>query len=239
MPARARQGSISRAEAAAGTERQPPAKRRRLAGGAASPAAAPVKVENKHDQHSESKHQQGLVRLQEQQGQELKQLKQEQQQRASARAQWEQEAAAATAGGSEQGGAGQLSATAGGGAGASANQGTQQQQGQPNNGASTEVRGVKLEPVDQRTREDTPGSVFVGTAVRRKFPGYGWYSGFVRRARSAGASVEYEVEWEDGSRAWIKQGDTQKYAARYAEAAGAGADAGAGGGAGSGARGSF
>jgi hypothetical protein len=41
------------------------------------------------------------------------------------------------------------------------------------------------------------------------------------------------VEWEDGGRAWIKQGDAQKYAARYAQ--GAGANRGAG----SGASGSF
>jgi hypothetical protein len=72
----------------------------------------------------------------------------------------------------------------------------------------------------------------VGTAVRRKFPGYGWYDGTVRRARSAGASVEFEVEWEDGSRAWIKQADAQKYAARYTQGAGVGARAGAGAGAG-------
>jgi hypothetical protein len=39
------------------------------------------------------------------------------------------------------------------------------------------------------------------------------------------------VEWEDGSRAWIKQGDAQKYAARYAQGAGAGAGAGANAGA--------
>jgi hypothetical protein len=51
--------------------------------------------------------------------------------------------------------------------------------------------------------------------------------------------MEYEVEWEDGSRAWIKQADARKYAARYAQGAGAGAGAGAGGGAGSGASGSF
>jgi hypothetical protein len=51
--------------------------------------------------------------------------------------------------------------------------------------------------------------------------------------------VEFEVEWEDGSRAWIKQADAQKYAARYTQGAGAGADAGAGAGAGSGASGSF
>jgi hypothetical protein len=87
---------------------------------------------------------------------------------------------------------------------------------------------MKLEPVDQRAREHTPGGVFVGTAVRRKFPGYGWYDGAVRRARSAGASVEFEVEWEDGGRAWIKQGDAQKYAARYTRGAAAGAGAGAG-----------
>jgi hypothetical protein len=187
-----------------------------------------VKWENKLDQHSESKHQQGLVRLQTQQGQELEQLKQEQHQRASAREQWEQEAAAVTAAGSAQGGAGQLPA-AGGGAGAGANQGAQQQQqGQPNNGSKAAVRGMKLEPVDQGAREDTPGGVLVGTAVRRKFPGYGWYDGVVLRARSAGASVEYEVEWEDGGRAWIKQGDTQKYAARYAQGSGAGAGAGTG-----------
>jgi hypothetical protein len=49
--------------------------------------------------------------------------------------------------------------------------------------------------------------------------------------------MEYEVEWEDCSRAWIKQGDAQKYAARYAQGAGAGA--GAGGGVGSGASGSL
>ena len=55
--------------------------------------------------------------------------------------------------------------------------------------------------LDQGTREETPEGVCVGTAVRRKFPGYGWYDGVVCRARSAGASVEYEVEWEDGSRA--------------------------------------
>jgi hypothetical protein len=85
---------------------------------------------------------------------------------------------------------------------------------------------VKLEPADQGAHEDTPGGVFVGTAVCRKFPGYGWYDGVVRRARSAGASVEFEVEWEDGGRAWIKQGDAQKYAARYAQGAGAGASAG-------------
>jgi hypothetical protein len=36
--------------------------------------------------------------------------------------------------------------------------------------------------------------VTVGTTVRKKFAGYGWYDGVVRRARSAGASVEYEVE---------------------------------------------
>ena len=54
----------------------------------------------------------------------------------------------------------------------------------------------------------------------------------MRRARSAGASVEFQVEWEDGGRAWIKQGDAQKYAARYDQGAGAGAGAGAGGGAG-------
>jgi hypothetical protein len=201
-----------------------------------------VKVENKRDKHSESKHQQGLIQLQKQQGQELEQLKQEQQQRASAREQWEQEAAQATAGGSVQGGVEQLSPSAGGGAGASANQGAQQQQqGQPNNGGHVTLPGVKLEPVDQGTCEDTPSGVFVGTAVRRKFPGYGWYDGAVRRARSAGTSAEFEVEWEDGSRAWIKQGDAQKYAARYAQGTGAGAGAGAGAnrGAGSGARGSF
>ena len=96
---------------------------------------------------------------------------------------------------------------------------------------------MKLEPVDQGAREDTPGGVFVGTAVCRKFPGYGWYDGAVRRARSAGALAEFEVEWEDGSRAWIKQGDAQKYAVRYAQGANAGA--GAGRGAGSGASGSF
>jgi hypothetical protein len=185
-----------------------------------------VKWESTCDQHSESKHQQGLVQLQKQQGLELEQLKQEQQHRASAREQWGQEAAQATAGGSVQGGVGQLSPTAGGGAGAGANQGAQQQQGQPNNGGSAAVPGGKLEPVDQGAREDTPGDVFVGTAVRRKFPGYGWYDGAVRRARSAGASVEFEVEWEDGSRAWIKQGDTQKYAGRYARGAAAGAGAG-------------
>jgi hypothetical protein len=100
---------------------------------------------------------------------------------------------------------------------------------------------VKLEPVDLNVREGAPGGMTVGTAVRRKFPGYGWYDGLVRRTRSAGASVEYEVEWEDGSRAWIKQGDAQKYAARYAQGVGAGAGAGEGtdGGAGSGASGSF
>jgi hypothetical protein len=49
--------------------------------------------------------------------------------------------------------------------------------------------------------------------------------------------VEFEVEWEDGSRAWIKQADAKKYAARYTQ--GAGAVAGAGAGAGSGASGSF
>jgi hypothetical protein len=53
--------------------------------------------------------------------------------------------------------------------------------------------------------------------------------------------VEFEVEWEDGSRTWIKQADAQKYAARYTQGAGAGAGAGAcaGAGAGSGASGSF
>jgi hypothetical protein len=85
--------------------------------------------------------------------------------------------------------------------------------------------------------------VAVGTAVCRKFPGYGWYDGVVRHTRSAGTSVEFEVEWQDGSRAWIKQRDTQKYAARYAQGTGAGAGAGAGSGAGrgagSGVRGSF
>jgi hypothetical protein len=43
--------------------------------------------------------------------------------------------------------------------------------------------------------------------------------------RHAGTTVEFEVEWEDGSRAWIKQGDAQKYAARYAQGTGAGAGA--------------
>ena len=76
-----------------------------------------MKWENTREQHSEGKHQQGLVRLQKQQGQELKQLKQEQQERASARGQWEQVAVEATAGGSEQGGTGQLSPPAGGWAG--------------------------------------------------------------------------------------------------------------------------
>jgi hypothetical protein len=99
------------------------------------------------------------------------------------------------------------------------------------------VLGVKLEPVDQGAREDTPGGVFVGTAVRRKFPGYGWYDGVVRRARSAGASAEFEVEWQDSSSTWIKQGDAQKYAARDTHGAGAGAGAGAG--VGSGASGSL
>ena len=99
---------------------------------------------------------------------------------------------------------------------------------------------MKLEPVDQGAREDTAGGVYVGTAVCRKFPGYGWYDGVVCHARSAGASMEYEVEWEDGSRAWIKQGDAQKYAARYARGMGAGAGTGAGAaGAGAGASGSF
>jgi hypothetical protein len=56
-----------------------------------------VKWENKLDQHSEGKHQQGLVRLQKQQERELKQLKQEQLQQASARTQWEQEAEEAMA----------------------------------------------------------------------------------------------------------------------------------------------
>ena len=37
------------------------------------------------------------------------------------------------------------------------------------------------------------------TAARRKFAGYGWHGGVVRSARSAGASAEYEVEWEGGS----------------------------------------
>ena len=36
----------------------------------------------------------------------------------------------------------------------------------------------------------------MGAAVRRIFAGYGWYDGVVCRARLAGASVEYEVEWE-------------------------------------------
>jgi hypothetical protein len=98
---------------------------------------------------------------------------------------------------------------------------------------------VKLEPVDLDMLDDVLRGVAVGTAVCRKFPGYGWYDGVVHQARSAGASVEYEVEWEDGSRAWIKQGDAQKYAGRYAQGAGAGAGAGAGRGAGSGASGSF
>jgi hypothetical protein len=44
--------------------------------------------------------------------------------------------------------------------------------------------------------------------------------------------MEFEVEWEDGSRAWIKPGDAQKYAARYAQGARAGAGVGAGAGAG-------
>ena len=132
---------------------------------------------------------------------------------------------------------GQLSPPAGGGAGAGANTEAQQQQGQQHSDSAA-VLSVKLEPVDQATSEDTPGGVFVGTAVRRKFPGYGWYDGAVRRARSAGASVEFEVEWEDGGRAWIKQGDAQKYAALYTQGARAGAGAGAGGGAGSGASGS-
>jgi hypothetical protein len=101
------------------------------------------------------------------------------------------------------------------------------------------VPSVKLEPVDQGAREDTPGGVCVGTAVRRKFPGYGWYDGAVRRARSAGTSVEFEVEWEDGGRVWIKQVDAQKYAARYAQGTRAGAGAGANRGAGSGASGSI
>ena len=118
------------------------------------------------------------------------------------------------AAGSAQGGAGQLPATAGGCAGAGTNQGAHQQQGQPKNGGSSALWGVKLEPVAQDAREDTPGGNFVGTAVCRKFPGYGWYDGVVRRARSADTSVEYEVEWEDGSRVWIKQGDAQKYTAR-------------------------
>jgi hypothetical protein len=187
-----------------------------------------VKVESKLDQHSESKHQQGLVRLQKQQGQELEQLKQEQQQRASARAQWEQEAAAAAvAGGSAQGGAGQHSSpAAGGGASASDNQGAHQQQGQPHNGGFAPC--VKLEPVDLDVLEDSLRGVAVGTGVRRKFPGYGWYDGAVRSTRSAGTSVEFEVEWEDGGRAWIKQADAQKYAARYSQGAGAGANRSAG-----------
>jgi hypothetical protein len=87
---------------------------------------------------------------------------------------------------------------------------------------------MKLEPVGQGAHKGTPGGVVVGTAARRKFPGYGWYDGLVRRTRSAGASAEYEVEWEDGSRAWIKQADAQKYAARYAQGAGAGAGGSAG-----------
>jgi hypothetical protein len=194
-----------------------------------------VKVKNKLDQHSESKHQQGPVRLQEQQGRELKQLKQEQQQRASVRAQVE-----ATAGWSAQGGAGQHSSpAAGGGASASDNQGAQQQQGEPHNSGSTSAPCVKLEPVDLDVLDDVLRGVAVGTAVRRKFPGYGWYDGVVRRTRSAGTSVEYEVERQDGSRAWIKQGDAQKYEARYAQGARAGAGAGANRGAGSGASGSF
>jgi hypothetical protein len=64
----------------------------------------------------------------------------------------------AMARGSSQGGAGQLSAPAGGGAGAGANQGAQQQQGQPHNGGSAAVPNVKLEPVGQGAREDTPGA---------------------------------------------------------------------------------
>ena len=83
------------------------------------------------------------------------------------------------------------------------------------------MSSVKLEPVDLGACEGAAGGVAVGTAVRRKFPGYGWYDGAVSRARSAGASVEFEVEWEDGSRAWIKQADAQKYAARYTQGAGA------------------
>ena len=136
-----------------------------------------------------------------------------------------------------QGGVGQPALAAGGGAGAGANQGAQQLQGQQHSSDSAAVPSVKLEPVDLDTCEGAPGGVAVGTAVRRKFPGYGWYDGAVRRARSAGASAEFEVEWEDGSRAWIKQGDAQKYAARYAQGAGAGA--GTGRSAGSGASGSF
>jgi hypothetical protein len=56
--------------------------------------------------------------------------------------------------------------------------------------------------------------VTVGTTVRRKFAGYGWYDGVVRHARSAGASLECEVEWEDGNSTWIKQAGAQKYAAQ-------------------------
>jgi hypothetical protein len=66
-----------------------------------------------------------------------------------------------------------------------------------------------------------------------------WYDGTVLCTRSAGASVECEVEWEDGSHVWIKQGDAQKYAARYAQGAGAGAGVGANRGAGAGAGGSL
>ena len=189
-----------------------------------------MKWESTCDQHSESKHQQGLVRLQKQQGRELQQLKQEQQQRASARAQWEQQVAeeATAAAVSVQGGVRQFTIAAGGGAGAGANQGAQQLQGQQHNSDSAAVPSVKLEPVDLDACEGAPRGVAVGTAVRRKFPGYGWYDGAVRRARSAGASVEFEVEWEDGSRAWIKQADAQKYAARYTQGTGAGAGAGAG-----------
>ena len=87
---------------------------------------------------------------------------------------------------------------------------------------------MKLEPVGLDVHEDAPIVVAVGTAVRRKFPGCGWYDGVVCQARSTGASMEYEVEWEDGGRAWIKQGDAQKYVARYAQDAGAGAGTGTG-----------
>jgi hypothetical protein len=46
-------------------------------------------------------------------------------------------------------------------------------------------------------------------------------------AALACASVEYEVEWEGGSRAWMKQAGTHKFAAQHAAAAAA-AGAGAG-----------
>jgi hypothetical protein len=87
---------------------------------------------------------------------------------------------------------------------------------------------VKAEPGRARALvKPEPGleaGSLIGTEVRKRFPGVGWYDGVVLDASGGGggSSSMAEVQWHDGSITDMKITDVQKYAKVAAERAGSG-----------------